>query len=1034
MAAVLRGRLLGRFEIDVDGRVIERSAFERPSGARLLKLLLATPGHRVRRESAAELLWPEMDPERSAASLRKALFFARRALDGESAESASVITGDAEALSLRGGLTLDLDVDRLRRALDGLRTGRDGDAAVLDALQVVADLAGDELLPEDPYEEWLVPLRERLGQQTLDALRRGAAAARATGDRELAFRLVDRSLALDPADEAAHRLAIELHVDAGQLHAARRQLLACSRALAESYGVVPSPELAALIEAAAAKRAAVPSLAGEPPIIGRRRELEAAEEALDAVGAGRLGMAIYRGAPGIGKTRVLRELARSAAAAGWRIVEARGLEASPAAAFGEIGSALSRSLGGTLPAGLQEPGRSALQTIAPTFGGPPAVTFASDAALSAGLVDALGQLARREPLVLAVDDIQWLQESSVDLLASVAGALDDAPVLLIGAVRDSPDRLSAPAARLLDVVERAGGQVLRLGPVGRREAEQLLERELGTRLDQAVVDAVMERSGGAPLFALEVVRAARDAGLLVERGGLVRLASPNAALPVPPAVGLMVARRTAGLGKPAARILQIAAELGDDVHLPRLSAAAAPSSAGDVLDALDVGISAGLLVERSGGYGFAHPLFRSALREAVRPRERGNLHLRVAETLATGIDPTDGAAIDAAVASGRDVVAVAAHALAAFDLGRPEAIRLAVGFGIAAGERHAALFDHASAAATLHRALALWTRLDPDGAGAYPASRATITLGWSHHALGDEAAAARAFRAATARGRDESERALAWQALAWMPYQHGRFEEAEAILIEGQATLGDRVARASLEADLAWIDGRRGNWRRAYDRLARAVDVLDAGEAPAGLLARSLDRLGVAMRDAVDAVGSVAILERAHGLAVAAGDARLAGVIRMHLGGVYRQIGDVEAARREIDAALRSCSMTGDAYIEAVSVWIAAEVEHVAGRFREAIALRRRELELLHRLGGNAPNEGMAHAHIAYLARQLGDADLEASAAQAARLVARHAGLPHLPKRIETALASTTWFIDDVVPPGVSGNAAGTRPLDPSAP
>lgn len=152
MAAALRGRLLGRFELFVEGRAVDRSAFERPSGARLLKLLLATPGHRVRREVAAELLWPEMEPDRSAANLRKAIHFARRALDDEASERDSVIRGDAEWLRLDESAGLELDLDVLREALDGGRgSGASPEAGDWAALETIADLGGAELLPEDPY-------------------------------------------------------------------------------------------------------------------------------------------------------------------------------------------------------------------------------------------------------------------------------------------------------------------------------------------------------------------------------------------------------------------------------------------------------------------------------------------------------------------------------------------------------------------------------------------------------------------------------------------------------------------------------------------------------------------------------------------------------------------------------------------------------------------------------------------------------------------------------------------------------------------
>lgn len=1025
---MLRGRLLGRFEVSVDGRPVERSAFERPSGARLLKLLLATPGHRIRRESAAELLWPEMDPERSAANLRKAVHFARRALGDGAAEHDSAIAGDAEWLWLAGD-SLDLDLERLRVALDAVRAGTRGlDARTAGgsaqgdgewaALETVAELGGAELLPEDPYEEWLVPIRERLRQQTIEAFQRGAAAARAAGRRDLAFRLIDGALALEPADEAAHRLAIELYLDAGQLHAARRQLLACARALAETYGVEPSPELARLIEAAAADRAvAGPLLAGEPPIIGRRRELEAAEAALDAVAAGRLGVVIYRGSAGIGKTRVLRELVRAAATSGWRIVEARGLEASPDLAFAALGAGLATAVGGALPSGMAEPGRSALLAISPSFGQRPAIAFASDAALLAAVVDGLAALATEQTLVLAMDDIQWLDRPTVDLLEAALAGLAGLPAFIVGTVRDAPDPLPRHVVSFIDHVERRDGSVTRLGPVAPREVEQILERELvDGRIDPALAAAIADRSGGAPLFALELLRSARDAGTIVERAGAWRLASPETALPVPPGVGLMVERRLATLPADLTRILTLAAEVGDEIPLERLTAALDGSGAAQaamVLDALDAGIVAGLLVERGGAYAFAHPLFRSALRAAVRPRARAEIHLRVAEALASGVDVTSPGAIADAAAVGRDVVGVAAHALDALDLGRSEALPLAVGFGFVAGERQAALFDHTAAVATLQRAIAAWTRMSEAERAVYPASAAAVQLGWSRHALRDEAGASTAFRTAVDMARDDAARAAAWQALAWMPYQHGQFETSDAILREAIPTVSDPIARAGIDADRAWIRGRRGEWEEAYADLTKVVAIMETG-APAGLLARSLDRLGVAMRDAVDPDGSVLVFQRALRLANQAGDPRLAASVQMHLAGAYRQIGRLDEASTEIDAALRSCSMTGDRYIEAVTVWIAAEVAHARGDYVEAIAKRRQELELLVALGGNEHNQAMAHAHIAFLAAQLGDTALAAEAAATARATARHSGLAHLPARIEHALTLPGWFIEDL--------------------
>jgi DNA-binding SARP family transcriptional activator len=241
--------LLGAFCLTVDGRLVPETAFERPSGLRLLQLLLATPGHRIRREAAAELLWPELESERSGLSLRKALCFARHALE-VAGLPAGAIAGTASLLELDPDRPIEIDLDQFRGAVDDVlgaaAMGRPVDPL---ALEILANLGGNDLLPDLPDEEWLLPLRERLHRESIEAYLAGARFARAMARPDLALRLVDRLLRLEPAEEAAHQLAIELHLRAGRLDAARRQLVACTAALADAYGIGPSAELQALVVA-----------------------------------------------------------------------------------------------------------------------------------------------------------------------------------------------------------------------------------------------------------------------------------------------------------------------------------------------------------------------------------------------------------------------------------------------------------------------------------------------------------------------------------------------------------------------------------------------------------------------------------------------------------------------------------------------------------------------------------------------------------------------------------------------------------------
>ena len=109
----------------------------------------------------------------------------------------------------------------------------------------------------------------------------------------------------------------------------------------------------------------------------------------------------------------------------------------------------------------------------------------------------------------------------------------------------------------------------------------------------------------------------------------------------------------------------------------------------------------------------------------------------------------------------------------------------------------------------------------------------------------------------------------------------------------------------------------------------------------------------------------------------------------MHLAGCLRSLGELDRAVAELDRSIELTQFSGDRYIEAVAEWTAAGVEQARGRFAEAIAARRRELAILSDIGGNPQNQAMAHAHIAYLARRLGDEALAAAEEMSARNIAR---------------------------------------------
>ena len=685
----------------------------------------------------------------------------------------------------------------------------------------------------------------------------------------------------------------------------------------------------------------------------------------------------------------------------------RGLELSADLAYGSLGQALSRAVPREIIEDWPEPERSALLTIVPErredsdAGAPrkPLLAFATDVGLRAGLVAAARRLAAERPLVIAVDDLQWLDQASLALLGSLQSV--EGPLLLLGTLRDEP----RPADHAADLRRcRAPGRRHGAGARTARTPRDRVApgaRSRGTALGRDVADSIAELADGAPLYALELLRTAQETGTISLRDGEWRRTAPADGLPVPHGVRRAVEARMARLAPTVRSILTVAAELGDEVSFELLVAASAEPPA-TVLDALDEGLALALLQEQAGRYR-RHPLFRAALRRDIPPRSRATLHGRIATALRRDVDPRDQAAISAATAPGptRWRSRPTRRRPSSSEQSRRWKPRSRSASPAVPASATCSTLPGASRRCGRRSRCGIGCLLEVRGS--FPASAAHHRLGLALKGLGDNVAAAEAFGGEIATAATDMDRARGYAALSWLPYEHGQFDRAEALLRTGIASVSDSVPRAYLQSGLGWIRGRHGDWAAAHELLREAVPVLEP-EAPPAILARALDRFAVSIRDTGEPGRAVPVFERAFSLALQAADAHEEAMVRMHFAGALRELGDLEAARDHLVRALATCRLTGDRYIEAVSLWVLAEVEDSAGRLDEAIECRRRELEILRGIGGNPQNEALARAHISHLAARAGDDAMAAAEAQLARDRAAHAGLDHLPALVERGL------------------------------
>ncbi|GAA0568714.1 hypothetical protein GCM10009416_03670 [Craurococcus roseus] len=307
------------------------------------------------------------------------------------------------------------------------------------------------------------------------------------------------------------------------------------------------------------------------PFVGRDRELALLARLAQEADAGRGRAVLLVGEPGVGKSRLLRELARTQAAAGWDVATTRGvshLRLPPLHGAVEV-------LANMLPSGR---GAAGPQEIAPELAAhaealtamagkdtsawralPPAQrrVQVARAALAALAVRSQGR-----PLLVLVDDLQWVDPDSREIFRRIADAAGGARMLLVAACR-ADDAVAHPGAWFH----------LPLATLDEWKLERLLDVLIGRdpTLD-GLRPLLIARTGGNPLFAEEVVRSLAASGVLAGAAGAYRLLKPVPTLGVPARVQDVVASRVDGLPPSGKRALQVAAVCGAEFDLDLLGA------------------------------------------------------------------------------------------------------------------------------------------------------------------------------------------------------------------------------------------------------------------------------------------------------------------------------------------------------------------------------------------------------------------------------------------------------------------------------
>ena len=347
-----------------------------------------------------------------------------------------------------------------------------------------------------------------------------------------------------------------------------------------------------------------------PRIVGRDPERAVVELVLDA-GLERFAALIVEGDAGIGKTTVWRDATRAAAERGYLVLACRPAEAEAALAFASLADLL-EPIGDEVLASLPEPQRHAL-AVALLRAGPSGVAPQARA-VAAGVVSVLRGLARRQPVLVAIDDVQWLDRQTEAALAFAVRRLSDERIAVVLSERGS----RTDAALGLDHEPAERVKRVRLGPLNLGALYHLLRSHLEIVYPRPVLQRIERASGGNPLYALELARA-HDA--------LERRPSPGEPLPTGRLTDL-IAARIARLPAATRDALLAIASISDATETGLRGAI---GEAG--LAALGRAERAGLIERAGDRIRFAHPLYATAVVAKASADERRAMHRRLADSV-----------------------------------------------------------------------------------------------------------------------------------------------------------------------------------------------------------------------------------------------------------------------------------------------------------------------------------------------------------------------------------------------------------------
>ena len=676
----------------------------------------------------------------------------------------------------------------------------------------------------------------------------------------------------------------------------------------------------------------MPGAAGN--LFGRDDELADVARFIGSVPEGPGGL-LFEGEAGIGKTALWLEAVGTARGMGIVVLSTRPVESETTfsySALGDLFEDVFEAASGDIP----DPQRRALgiALVRAEADGPPP----DQHAVSMAALGVLRVLAASAPLILAIDDVQWIDPSSARVLGFAVRRLKDERVGILATARTGL-QIPVELSRSLD---RVTVRRVTVGPIPQKELGALLRDHLGSALPRPLVAQLHEVSGGNPFYALEIARALKRQGARPD---------PGERLPVPDDLQQLLGARLAALPTSSGKALLTVASTARPTEDLVLAVAGRKDQA---LAGLGAAEAASVIRREGGSIRFTHPLLGSTVYAAASAQTKRRLHGRLAELV---LDVEERASHLALSTTGLDADVAEALEDAA---------------------QHARARGAPDAAAGLGELARQLTPLEDDEG----LRRRSMDAAEYHFDAGDAPRAIALLEEAAASsppGPGRAELLFRLSSMSWMNLERGVRDPLERALPEAG---DDAELLAGIHLDLAWVDIYQGDLAAASEHARRSIDQADRVIDPA-TKADALSTFGMVEflsgRPADDAMSQALELQDIGMKGGSWTEASVYTTPRSTIGLQQMWAGQLDEARTTLEHELAEYERHAMFTVRQEVLCYLAELECRAGRWHVAEAYAAEAMETVVESGQTATQSHVVLFNQALAAAYLGQVDVARS-------------------------------------------------------